>query len=81
LYLGLREDAERTPCQRFAKVYTRELNNCHSGVTKNHGHHIEISERDVDPSDACINAIEAMTCDQLESGPAIVAPKVCGKNR
>ena len=81
LYLGKRKDAERTPCERYATVYTRQLNNCHSGVTKNHAHHIEICERDVNPSDACIQTIEAMTCEQLEAGPAIVAPQVCGKPR
>jgi hypothetical protein len=81
LYLGFREDAEKTPCERYARVYTQRLSNCHSGVTKNHAHHIEICERDVDPSDACLEKIESMTCDQLEAGPAIVAPGVCGKPR
>ena len=61
--------------------WDEDLDNCHSGVTKNHAHHIEICEREVDPSDACIRAIEAMTCDQLEAGPARVAPQVCGKRR
>jgi len=72
-------EASKTPCERYAKTMSRELDNCHSGVNRNHRHHIEICERSVNATKACLEKIETLTRPQLEANPAAAAGEVCLK--
>jgi hypothetical protein len=81
LYLGQRDQASKTPCQRYAEVMVRSLDNCHSGQNRNHAHHVAICEARVDPTPACLEKIEALSreaCDALERGPS-AAGAVCAR--
>lgn len=80
VWLGRKDAASKSPCERYAEVITRELDNCHSGVTRNHAHHIEICKESVDPTAACLEAIEGLSCEQIERGPAAFA-EACRKGR
>ncbi len=78
LLLGRRHDASMTPCERYAATITRALDNCSSGQTRNHSHHIAACERSIDPTPACLERIEALPCAELELGPG-AAGDVCRK--
>jgi hypothetical protein len=73
------DEASKTPCERYAATMARELDNCHSGVTRNHRHHIEICERSVSATEACLEKIETLSCPELEANPAAAAGDVCQK--
>ena len=73
------DDAKKTPCERYAATMARELNNCHSGVNRNHEHHIAICERSVNATKACLEKIEKLSCPELEADPAAAAGEVCQK--
>lgn len=77
--IGRCDDAKKTPCERYAATVVRELDNCHSGVTREHRHHIEICERLVNATEACLAKIETLSCPQLEADPAAAAGAVCQK--
>lgn len=75
-FLARRDDASKTPCQRFADTLARALANCSSG--RNSSQLIELCEASVDPSAACLQRIEALSCADLELAPA-TAGEVCRK--
>ena len=79
MYLGSREDAAKTPCERYAKVVAVALDNCHSGVNRSHRHHIAICEQMVNPSSDCLGKIKKLSCDELERGPAVSVGDACLK--
>jgi hypothetical protein len=79
ILMGRRNEQAKTPCQRYADAVAEALDNCHSGQTKNARHHIDMCERALDPSPACLQRIDALTCDELERGAAAAAGDVCWK--
>jgi hypothetical protein len=78
-YLNRKDEATKSGCQRYAETVATALDNCHSGVNRNHGHHIAICERSIDPSDACLEKIKTLSCDELERGVPGSAGEVCRK--
>ena len=79
LWLGQREDAAKTPCQRYAAVVARILYNCHSGQTKAPEHHTAVCERTLDPTPACLERLEALSCDELKYPPEVAAGAACAR--
>jgi hypothetical protein len=77
LLLGRRHHASLTPCERYAETVARRLDNCHSGANPDH---LAICRASVDPSPACLERIEALTCDELERGAPASAGEVCRKH-
>ncbi len=88
LFLGLgsffnsRENADKTPCERYAKVVSQALDNCHSGVNRSHRYHIGVCKKlKVNVTDACLDAIRKLSksneCEALEAGPATSVGEVC----
>jgi hypothetical protein len=70
LWLGRVDEGSMTPCERYTELVVRELDNCHSGVTRNQADHVAVCEQSVDPSARCFERIEALACDELERLPA-----------
>jgi hypothetical protein len=79
LWLGRRDDAAKTPCERYADVAARVLYNCHSGQTKELEHHIAVCERVLDPTTACLERLDALTCDELNQPPERAAGAACAR--
>jgi hypothetical protein len=78
LWLGRRDLASATPCDRFAELVARELKNCHSGQNTSHDHLVATCQREaVAATDACLARIDALTCDQLEGGVLAAAGEAC----
>ena len=73
------EQSDKSFCERYAKTMARELDNCHSGVNRSHRFHIDICERRVNPTDACLEKIKTLSCPQLEASPPSSAPDACAK--
>lgn len=78
LLLGRKQDASKTPCERYVDTMTRALDNCSSGATRNHTHHLHVCKQSVDPTPDCLDRLEALPCGELEQGPA-AAGDVCLK--
>ena len=78
-WLGKRDDAAKTPCERYAEVAYRVLYNCHSGLPKEVDHHTAICERALDPTPACLERLESLTCDELRSPPEIATGEACAR--
>lgn len=76
MWLGGREVAAMTPCQRYAETVDRMLDNCHSGKERDE---LAVCERSVDPSPACLERVEQLSCEQIERGAALSAGEVCRK--
>ena len=79
LWLGQRQDAAKTPCQRYASVAARVLHNCHSGLTKALDHHTAVCERVLDPTPACLERLDALTCEELQLPPEVAAGAACSR--
>ena len=82
VWLGKREDASKTPCQLYARTMVGALDNCHSGQTREHAHHIAVCEQNLDPSDAClarIKEVAVQSCPDLEQWPHVASADVCRK--
>ncbi len=79
VWLGQRDEAQKSPCERYAAAVIHGLKNCHSGQTKNYGHHMSVCKQRVNPTDACIQTIERLSCDALEMDPAGAAGEACEK--
>jgi hypothetical protein len=77
LWLGKRDEESLTRCQRYARTIVRALDHCYSGKTREHRHHIEECDRSIDPSEACLERIQDLPCEELERGPAVAAAGVC----
>jgi hypothetical protein len=82
---GLSEVSQRLQpaagaCERYAEVVVRQLANCHSGMTKNRSHHIEICKAKVAPSSECLARIEALDCQALETDLVRAAGPACQKS-
>ena len=80
-WMGRSEQAAQSPCQRYAETLDRALDNCHSGQNRSPEKMVASCERDVDPSAACLEAIEKLPCPDLERGAAVSAGAVCLKKR
>lgn len=80
LWLGQKKDAAKTPCQRYADVVDRVLRNCHSGQNKGADHHMAICKQALDPTPACLERLDALTCDELELPPHVAAGAACSRN-
>tara|TARA_R110000868_G_scaffold55996_1_gene173756 strand:+ start:100 stop:522 length:423 start_codon:yes stop_codon:yes gene_type:complete len=80
LWFAKRDDASKTPCERYAEVANRILYNCHSGLSKEVDHHTAVCERQIDPTAACLERLEALTCDELRRPPEIAAGVACARN-
>lgn len=78
LLLGRKQEAAKTPCERYVATMQRALDNCSSGETRNHAHHLAVCEQSVDPTPECLERIEKLKCAELEQGPAS-AGDVCRK--
>lgn len=76
--LGRKQDASKTPCERYVTVMDRALDNCSSGATRNHDHHLAVCNQSVDPTPACLERIETMSCGELENAPSTFGD-VCRK--
>lgn len=70
-------EGEPAPCERFAEKVTYALSNCHSGQTKNQSHYVQICEQRLDPSDACLQHIESLTCDAIDPDVIAAASAAC----
>lgn len=70
---------EPTPCERYAELVARELDNCHSGQNRSRKHLIGVCEEHANPTDACLSAIDALTCDQIKNGVLVAAGPECRK--
>lgn len=79
LWLSKRDDAAKTPCQRYAAVANRVLANCHSGLSKSVDHHTAVCERVIDPTPACMKRLEALTCDELRVPPEVATGSACAR--
>jgi hypothetical protein len=79
LWMGRKQDAERTPCERYMRTILTAGDHCHSGVTRNAEHHLAICERSIDPTEACFDAIRAMTCPQINADPTGASLPACRK--
>lgn len=79
LWLGKRDDASKTPCERYAEVAYRVLYNCHSGLSKAVEHHTAVCEQVIDPTPACLERLEALTCDELRRPPEIATGAACAR--
>ena len=79
LWLGHRKDAAKSPCQRYADVVDRVLRNCHSGQNKGADHHMAICEQSLDPTPACLERLDTLTCDELERTPQVAARAACSR--
>lgn len=78
LLLGRKQAASKTPCERYVDTMVRAIDNCSSGETRNHAHHLAVCKQSVDPTPDCLERIEALSCGELEHGPA-AAGDVCHK--
>jgi len=78
LLLGRKQEASATPCERFVATYIRALDNCSSGYTQNHAHHIAACEKAIDPTPECLEWIEELPCPKLDLGPEAVGG-ICSK--
>lgn len=81
LWIARKQDAERTPCERYMRTLRISLDHCHSGVTKNPEHHLGICEELIDPTEACFDAIRAMTCPEIDADPTGASLPACRKHR
>jgi hypothetical protein len=79
LWIGRKQDAERTPCERYMRVILEAGDHCHSGVTRNAEHHLGICERSINPTEACFDAIRSMTCPEINSDPTGASLPACRK--
>jgi hypothetical protein len=73
----LRED--KSPCDRYVEVVVRARENCHSGQTRDRDHHRRMCHERANPTDACLERIEKLTCDEVERELPGVAGPVCLK--
>lgn len=78
LLLGRKQEAAKTPCERYVATMQRALDNCSSGETRNHSHHLAVCKQSVDPTPECLERIEKLKCNELEQGPS-AAGDVCLK--
>lgn len=81
LWLGRRDAASKTPCQRYAELLDRELDNCHSGMSRDLEQRALECEQSIDPTPACFDRIEALSCEELERGPVVTAGEACRPGR
>lgn len=81
LLLNRMDKASKTGCERYAEIVARELDNCHSGQNRSHRHLIGQCQQSIDPSAACFERIDALSCDQLERGVPASAGEVCRKGQ
>jgi hypothetical protein len=77
-FLGRREDASKSPCERYAETMAGALDNCSSGRNRNSSYHVAACERSVNPSEACLERLKSLPCDQLDLAPGSAGP-VCRK--
>ena len=69
MWFGQREDASRTPCERYARTVYTALDNCHSGVNRDRVYHREHCEQALEVTDECLAEIERLShrqCRELE---------------
>lgn len=81
LWLGHKKDAESTPCERYMRTILLAGDHCHSGVTRNAEYHMSICERSIEPTEACFDAIRAMTCPAIDADPTGASLPACRKQR
>lgn len=79
LWFKQHSDASKTPCQRYAAVAARVLYNCHSGQPKAEEHHTAVCERVLDPTPACLERLDALSCDELQLPPELAAGAACAR--
>tara|TARA_R110002073_G_scaffold334897_1_gene525496 strand:+ start:46079 stop:46408 length:330 start_codon:yes stop_codon:yes gene_type:complete len=79
LWFAKQDEASKTPCERYAEVANRILYNCHSGLSKSVDHHTAVCERAIDPTPACLQRLEQLTCDDLRQPPEIAAGAACAR--
>lgn len=79
LWLGRSADAERTPCERYMRTILEAGDHCHSGVTRKAKYHLGICERTIEPTEACFDAIRAMTCPAIDADPTGASLPACRK--
>jgi len=79
MLLANRDDAKRTPCERYARTVWKALDNCHSGVNRSHKHHVQICEARVNATDKCLKKVRSLSCNELERGVAASAGDACAK--
>lgn len=79
LWIGHRKDAERTPCERYMRTILEAGDHCHSGVTRKAEYHVGICERLIEPTEACFDAIRAMTCPAIDADPTGASLPACRK--
>ena len=79
LWIGHREDAQRTPCERYMRTILEAGDHCHSGVNRKAEYHLGICERSIEPTEACFDAIRAMTCPAIDADPTGASLPACRK--
>jgi hypothetical protein len=77
VWLGLREDAGQTPCERYTHAAERALANCHSGY-QDHPWLLAQCEEAIEVDDGCLERLKALSCEAIERNPAVVLD-VCRK--
>ena len=73
----MRED--KSPCDRYVDTVVTARQNCHSGQTRDRDHHRRMCHERANPTDACLERIENMTCDEIERELPGAAGEVCVK--
>ena len=73
IWLNRVDEASKSPCRLFAEQLVQAFANCHSGQERNLDRLTALCERDVDPGEACLQAIDALSCAELEAGAGAVA--------
>ena len=77
MWFGKADEASTTPCQLYARTVSKALDNCHSGRNRSSRHHIKICKQNVNPTKACLSAIRALSCDELERSAQVFASIDC----
>lgn len=80
MWFGKRDNDSKTPCEKYAEVAGRVLYNCHSGQAKDAKHHTAVCEELLDPTPACLERLENLTCDELQLPPEIATGAACRAN-
>ncbi|HUS65364.1 MAG TPA: hypothetical protein VMZ28_12515 [Kofleriaceae bacterium] len=76
VWLGKREEAEQTPCERYAHEAGRALANCHSGAMDHP--RLLAACKEVVPDEGCFERLGALACEVVEKDPGVVVD-VCRK--
>lgn len=76
IWLGGREEASKSPCERYARQAGRALANCHSGAMDHP--RLLAACAEVEPDEGCFERLGQLACATVEKNPYVVID-VCRK--